>query len=560
MTKTAWRAVTEALEAEGVRYVFGLPGNPQHLIEDLTRSSIEFVLVRDEPSAVDCAFAHARLTGRPAVCFSNPGPGITNLVTGLGEATSASVPVVAIANGVVERHDGMGAFQELDGVALMKPVTKWATRIVDPRKTPWTLQRAFSLAANGRPGGVYVELASDTALEEVEMAPYRRAQPRLRTRPDPDAVEAAAARLAGARRPIIVCGSGAVSAGASAEIRRLAAMLGAPVFTTPGGRGVIAEDDDLAMGLIGIYFTEVGKGVHDAADVVLSIGSRLEAFSTNSWQQFPEGAAFIQLDLVPEAIGLNFPPDAALVGDAALAAADLAAALEGRVDAAASRARIDRLVAAKAAYLGRVEADAWTMETPVRPPLVVAAVNRVFGRDTVLVKENGGADLWCYYWPYYRVLDAGDCVPMGEQTAMGLGIIGTIGAKLARPDKKVVCITGDGAMLMAMKELATAAENRCGVTWVVMNNQSLGWVQYTQHLKNQPPVGTDFRQATDLVAVAEAQGCRGLRATTAEDVVPALEAALTANAAGIPALVDVRVARHVYPPHFVAVHRQKLVH
>ncbi|MDP6030604.1 MAG: thiamine pyrophosphate-binding protein, partial [Arenicellales bacterium] len=149
---TPWQMVVEALKAEGIDRVFGLPGNPLHFVADLNQhSDIKPILVRHEHSGATLAYATARMTGRPAVCFTNPGPGITNLATALLEATCGSLPVIALSNGVPLSTDGMGAFQELDSVALMRPVTKWATRVVDPQPTPWVMQRAFSLAKNGRP-------------------------------------------------------------------------------------------------------------------------------------------------------------------------------------------------------------------------------------------------------------------------------------------------------------------------------------------------------------------------------------------------------------------------
>jgi acetolactate synthase-1/2/3 large subunit len=532
--KTVWRAVAEALEREGVEYVFGLPGNPKHLIFDLAEHTrIKFVLVRDEQYAVACAYAHARLTRRPGVVFSNPGPGITKLVTGLLEATSASLPVVAITNGVVASHDGMGAFQELDSVALMRPVTKWATRLADPKRIGWTLQRAFAQAQNGRPGAVYVDVPSDFADLKLEMPDYAPALPRHRSRPDAECVRAAATLLARAQRPLILCGSGAVSAGAAKQVATLAERLGAPVFTTPGGRGIYPEDGELALGQTGLYFTEAGKRYYDSADLILSIGSRLEAFSTNSWGFYPSGAKLIQIDIDPATIAMNWRPEVALLGDAALALDDLIAALPA-IDSSVRRKSIAQL---RADYLPRVAAEAGESHAPLRLPRILAEINAVFGRDTILVKENGGADLWCYYWPYYRVLDIDCCVPMGEQTAMGFGFAGTIGAKLARPDRKVIAIGGDGAMNMAMMEMQTAAEWRCGVTWILLNNKALGWVK-----------------------LAEAQGCRGTRVERPEQLAPALRSALAANEEGVPFLVEIAIEKHHYPPHFVAVHRARLEH
>lgn len=556
-TMTPWHAIAKALVTEGVDRVFGLPGNPLHLVADLARHApgIRNVLVRHEHSGVAMAFAHARVTGEPAVCYGNPGPGTTNMATALLEATAASVPVVCLTNGTPLGTDGKGAFQELDAVAHMRPVTKWSTRIVDPATTPWVIERAFSIAKQGRPGAVFIDVPSDIALKPTAMPAYRRSQPRLRSRPDASAVMDAARLLARAKAPIVLCGSGAVSARASAQVRALAEALGAPVFTTPGGRGVLGEDHALTCGQVGLYFTKVGKETYDAADLILAVGSRLEDFSTGSWRFFPKGARLIQVDIDPHVMAMNWRPDVALVGDAALALDDLLAVLPA-VDSTARARRIAVLASAKARYLKAVAAEGEARERPILTRQVLALLNRVFGRDTILVNENGGADLWSYYWPYYQVLDEGDCVPMGEQTAMGMGVIGAIAAKLARPDKNVVCVGGDGALQMAMMELATAAELKAGVTWIVLNNQALGWPQYIQSLEHLPQLATDFAVSPDFAKLAEAQGCKGVRVEDPNRVEAALKGALAANRRGIPVLLDIRIAKHDYPPHFTAYHKE----
>lgn len=551
-----WRAVVEALKAEGVRCVFGLPGNPKHLVYDLVaHSDIRFVLVRDEKSAIACAYAWGRLTGEPGVAFSNPGPGIANLAAGLLEATSGSVPVIALSNCVAQGQEGMGAFQELDSQALMKPVTKASIRIVDIRRTPWTMQRAFSIARNGRPGAVYVEIPSDLSGATAAMPAYHPGVPRRRSRPEARDVEAAAELIAAARAPVMICGGGTIVARAYDEVARLADRIGAPVLTTPSGRGIYREDGPLSLGQTGLYFTEPGKSFYDASDLVLVVGSRLEAFSTHNWSYAPpDGAKMIRIDLDPDALSLNWRADVDLVGDAALALADLEAALDRRgFKAPASRRKAIAEAGAAAVVAAKRDADEW--RHPIRVPQLLSAVNRIFGRNTILMKENGAADLWCYYWPYYRVLDAGDCVAMGEQTLMGMGAIGAIGAKLARPDKQVVCFVGDGAMQMSMVELATAAENRCGVTWIVLNNQAFGWVQYNQVLTGRPLVGTGFEQPADLAAIAEAQGCRGIRLERPQEVDAAITEARKLNRKGIPVLIDAQIARHDYHKEFVARHR-----
>jgi acetolactate synthase I/II/III large subunit len=559
-TMGPWRAVVEALKQEGVRYVFGLPGNPKHLVYDLTEhSDIRFVLVRDEKSAVACAYAWGRLTGEPGVVFSNPGPGITNLVSGLLEATSGSVPVVAIANGVVQRYDGMGAFQELDTHTLMKPVTKWSSRVNDIRRVPWVMQRAFSLSRNGRPGATFVEIPSDLSAQTAPMPDYAASVPRQRCRPEAAAVEAAAALIQAAKQPVLLCGGGSVVARAHAEVERLATLIGAPVLTTPSGRGIYPEDGPLSLGQVGLYFSREGKAWHDDADLLIVVGSRLEAFSTNNWSFYPKSARLIRIDLDPDALSLNWRGDADVVGDAALALGEITAELERR-RYEAQHQRGKRSAEAGRRYTEEAVREARTTGTPVRPPQVLEAVNRIFGHDTILMKENGAADLWCYYWPYYRVLDVGDCVAMGEQTAMGMGVIGAIGAKLARPDKQVVCFAGDGAMQMSLSELATAAENRCGVTWIVLNNQAFGWVQYNQILNRKPLIGTGFAVSPDFAAIAQAQGCHGIRVTDPGDVDAAVTRAKELNAQGIPVLIDAKIAPHDYYQGFVDIHVAQLEH
>jgi len=558
--KTVWQAVAEALDAEGTEYVFGLPGNPKHLIYDLTeRTPVKFVLVRDEKSAVSCAYAYARLKRRPGIVFSNPGPGITTLVTGMLEATSGSLPVIAIANGVVAAHEGMGAFQELDAVSLMRPVTKWAVRVTDVKKIPWIMERAFTVAMNGRPGAVFIEVPSDLADISVEMSEYRAGYRRHLSRPDAGAVEMAAEAIAAAERPLLLCGSGAVFSGAADVVAALAERVGMPVFTTPGGRGIHPEDSPFALGQTGLYFTEPGKRWWDEADLIVSVGSRLEAFSTNSWQFWPASARFIQIDVDPETIGMNMRPDIALVGDAKLTLHDILEKLPP-IDEGARRRRIQRIASLREDYRPKLEIANNDNSTPIRVPRVLDAVNRIFGRDTILMKENGGADLWCYYWPHYRVLDIDDCVPMAEQTAMSMGAIGAIGAKLARPEKKIVCFAGDGAMQMSLAELATAAELKCGITWIVLNNHAFGWVQYNQLLGQKPFVATGFEVNSDFAEIARAQSCIGMKVQRADEIDIALEKALKANNEGVPVLIDVAIQPHHYHEHFERVHRARFEH
>ncbi|MEE8442610.1 MAG: thiamine pyrophosphate-binding protein, partial [Dehalococcoidia bacterium] len=470
----AWQAVIEALETEEVPLLFGIPGDPRFLYDALYDSTrTKAVLVREETSGVFMAIAFARLTGKPTVCFGSPGPGVANLIPGLMEASAACAPVIALASTASTRYEGLGAFQEVDQLALVEPVTKWSTRVTYPEQVPWVMRRAFSLATSGKPGPVYVEIPADVALQRVEIPRYVPCPRPLRPASDPEAIEAAADLLAQAERPLLVAGGGVILSGAQPELKELAEMRGVPVVTTPSGRGSLPEDHSLALGLVGLYFSKVGEKAYADADLLITIGSRNEEFQTGRWQYFPPGARFIQIDIDSFEIGRNWVPDVAVVSDAKLALRELVAALKRRGPAQPwDKAWCEELSRQKMAYAAEVEVDCDTDAVPIKSKRVVKEVNRVFGGDAILVNENGGQDLWSYYSPYYQVTTGGHCVPPGEQTCMGIGVAGAIGAKLAMPEKRVVCVTGDGAFQMFMKELPTAVQYAAPVTWIVLNTDS----------------------------------------------------------------------------------------
>lgn len=329
-------------------------------------------------------------------------------------------------------------------------------------------------------------------------------------------------------------------------------------MTTPSGRGSLREDHPLALGLVGLYFTKVGEKAYADADLLITVGSQNEEFQTGRWRYFPRGARFIQIDIDPFEIGRNWIPDVAIVGDAKLVLRELAAALERRKSTRPwDTAWSEQLCARKREYEVEVETDCLTDAVPIKSKRVIKELNRVFGGDAIPVNENGGQDLWSYYCPYYQVVEGGHCVPPGEQTCMGFGVAGAIGAKLALPEKKVVCVTGDGALQMFMKELPTAVQYEAPVTWVVLNNASLGWPKY--HQKEELGgryIATDFDVQPDFVGIARANRCFGERVVEPSMVLGALERALQANEEGTPAVLDFVIDPWEFGPGFHRFHKR----
>jgi acetolactate synthase-1/2/3 large subunit len=534
---TGWQMVVRSLKAEGVKYVFGLPGSPTCLYDALyDEPAIKPVLVRHEAAGGFMAMAYALLTGEPAVCFASPGPGIANLVPPMLEALATCAPVIAPCTGVSGHTFGQGAFQETDQVGIMEPVTKWAVRVPYADRIPWTMRRAFALATNGQPGPVFVEIPVEVGRAQADMTAYVPAERYIRSAGDPARIQQAARMLAKAERPLIVAGGGALRSGAHAELRALAELLGMPVMTTPSGRSIIPEDHPLSIGQVGLYRTRLGMRASENADLLVTVGSRNEEFQTGAWRIFPSGAKFVQIDIEAFEIGRNWIPDVAILGDARLVLADLLAVLKERTQEQWS-VRSREWAEAKAAYDAEVAAESQSDEMPLRTIRVLYEINQVFGRNTVLVHENGSQDLWSYYSPYYRVLDLSSVVAPGEQTCMGMGVAGAIGAKLARPDKKVVCITGDGAFQMHNQELPTAVQFNAPVTWVVLDNRSLGWIKFGQRKLGGRYIATDFEAQPDFVQLAQACGCYAEGIEKPVEVRDALERALRANEAGHPAVL-----------------------
>ena len=553
----AWQAIVEALKAERIEYVFGLPGGDLFYDALYDNPEVKPILVREESSGVFMAMAYARMTGKPGVCYASSGPGVANLVPGIMEAESACVPIIAIAGASSTANAGMGAFQEADHISIIKPITRWAERVTDPERVPWIMRRAFSISANGKPGPVFVDIPKDVGKIDTDVPDYVPAIYPLRTSGDPYAIADAVALLMESKRPLIVAGGGSLYSRAYKQVVQLAELMNIPVMTTPCGRSIIPEDHPLAFGQVGLYFSKLGEQAYGSADLLITIGSRNEDFQSGVQFFFPKGARYIQIDIDPHEIGRNWIPDVPIVGDASMVLNDLIACIKDNIsDDKKENSWTQGLLKSKEKYEEEVKSECMTDEIPIKTKRVIWELNHVFGRDTILVNENGSQDLWSYYHPYYKVLDINSCISPGEQTCMGFGVAGAIGAKLAQPSKKVVCTTGDGAFQMFMKELPTALQYNAPVTYVVLNNFSLGWTKFGQRQRGDRFIATDFKVQPDFTKIAEANGCYGLKIELPSNIRPALERALKANAEGKPAVLDFIVDGWDFAPGFINYYRR----
>ena len=557
MIRNPWQEVVSSLEAEDVRYVFGMPGNAKHFYDQLYDSnSIRAVLVRHETSGAFMAMAYARVSGKVGVCYGCPGPGVANLVPGILEAYSGCMPVLALSVRASTQTEGMGAFQETDHLGMMRPITKWAVTVERPERVGWTIRRAIQIATTGKPGPVYVEIPADIALQDVEMPEYVPADTAVRPGPDPSRVDQLYQMIADSSSPVMVCGGGSVLSGAFDEVRAIAETFGIPVLATPAGRGILPEDHELFCGSVGLYRTGFPKFVYQSADLLITVGSRMEEFQSAAFTFFPDGASFAQIDIDPFELGRNWVPDLAIQGDARQALRALLDRTE-RQPVERDHQRLDRLAAERSVAIDEAVHynDADDPGGPVRPSRIVRAINEVFGRNTITVLENGASDLWAYYWPHHMVFETGNLVPPAEQTAMGLGVCGAIGAKLASPESYVVSTSGDGAFQMGMHEIPTALDEEAPVTWLVFNDGVLGWPRGTQQgALNGREIATSFGATFNFVEIARGAGLHAERVETLSGLIEALQRARDANDAGKAAVVDIRIDPTDRHPGFVEFH------
>jgi len=526
--------VVDALAAEGVRHVFGIPGVHNLAIYDalLRQSAVTHILARHEQGAAFMADGYARSSGRPGVVVVTTGPGATNALTPLVESYAGSQPVLALMSDIPAALVGrdLGALHEVPNqIECFRPVTRWAERIAEGRAIAPAVQRAFALFRSARPGPVALSVPTDLLMAKTEgqLAAPTGGRPAC----DRALVAQAAAHLARARRPLIVSGGGTVAAEAGAELIALARRLGAPVITTVMGRGAVAETDPAWLGVL--PNKHATQSALESADVVLAVGCRFAHRSTQGLLlnlSFRPEQTLIHLDLDPRVIGALFPPTLGIVGDARDGLAALAAALgPGRAAAQWDTARLDARRAARG--------PRWT-ETDGR---LIGILREALASDAIVVNDQTGINYWME-WHFPVLAPRTFLYPVGS-AVLGYAVPAAIGAKVANPKRQVIAVAGDGGFLFSVNELATAVKYRLGIVFLVLNDQRFGAIKYLQEAMFGGRWGEADLANPDFVALARAFGAEGHRVDGLDALPGALARAL--GHAG-PTLLELPIA--IDPP------------
>ena len=551
--------IVDYLERRGTTKIFGLCGHTViAMLDALSRSKkIQYIGTRHESIASTAADGYARVTHKASVVMCHLGPGITNVITGVANASLDSIPMVVIAGDVPGYYHGKHPHQEVqmhsDGsqYQLLEPVVKRAWRVDHIELLPEILDKAFRLAETGRPGPVLIDMPMDmfsrTMEEDLWKRTYADCHMTMKPALAPDAAKAIAKRLVEAKNPVLHAGGGILLAQASEELAALAEFLDLPVSRTLAGQGCISDNHPLMIGQTGFWGMEFTHSLTANADVILGLGTRFAEADSSSWYQGvtfdPAKTAFMQIDIDPNEIGRNYPVEIGAVGDLKLALQQILAEArllrpEGKSDPDL-RARIRQ---AKKDFHESNLAISHDSRFPMTPQRILKDVKEVLPEDAILFTDvgwnkNGVAQ-------EYAITVPGTIHHSSGLATMGFGASAALGGKLAAPEKIVLCLTGDGGFGVQPSVLAAAVEHGIACTWVVMNNAAFGTIAGLENANYHTKFGTEFhdshgnRYSPKWAAVAKAYGVDSIEIGSAEDFKPALEAALQANGEGRPFLID----------------------
>jgi len=526
---TGGDAMVEGLIANGVDTVFGLPGVQTYPLFDAlakNRNAINTITTRHEQGAAYMAYGYARSTGRPGVYTVVPGPGVLNTTAALCTAFSANAPVLCLTGQVPSQFMGQmrGALHELsDQVGTLRSIIKGADHVATPAEVPAAMSAAFTQMMSGRRGPVAVEMCWDTMAEASDVADQVAAEPEPNPGLDLSAVKAAAELIGGATNIMILTGGGAVEAGA--EVGALAELLGAPVSCFRAGKGVVADDHELAVSMVAAY------ELWEDTDVVIAIGTRAE-LPYMRWQgvhdrvEKPEGPPhLIRIDIDPVEMQ-RLVPKVGIVADAADGATALIAAIGPSGKKPINHARLDAARQVAAPLVAKIQ-----------PHITYLDVIRAeLPRDGFFVKDICQIGFASYLG--FPVYEPRTYVTSGYQGTLGFGYATALGVKVGNPDKPVVSVNGDGGFMFNVQEMATAVRYQIGVVAIVFNNHAFGNIRRDQNrLFDGRVMGSELTNP-DFMKLADSFGMASYRVDSPESLQPVLRQAIAANA---PCLIEVEI-------------------
>ncbi|MBM7234893.1 acetolactate synthase large subunit [Enterobacter roggenkampii] len=535
---TGAQLIVHLLERQGITTVAGIPGGTVlPLYDALSQSTqIRHVLARHEQGAGFIAQGMARTQGKPAVCMACSGPGATNLVTAIADARLDSIPLICITGQVPSSMIGTDAFQEVDTYGISIPITKHNYLVRDIAELPQVISDAFRIAQSGRPGPVWIDIPKDVQTAEIEIdvlpEPGERA-------PAPEfsaeSVRDAAAMINAAKRPVLYLGGGAINA--ADEIRQFAEKANLPTTMTLMALGMLPKAHPLSLGMLGMHGARSTNYILQEADLLIVMGARFDDRAIGKTEEFCPNAKIIHVDIDRAELGKIKQPHVAVQGDVA----EVLAQLIPQTDAT-DRADWRQLVAdLQREFPGAIPTEG----DPLSHYGLINAVAACVDDSAIITTDVGQHQMWtAQAYPLNRPRQ---WLTSGGLGTMGFGLPAAVGAALANPDRKVICFSGDGSLMMNIQEMATAAENQLDVKIILMNNEALGLVHQQQSLfYKQGVFAATYPGMINFMQIAAGFGLHTCDLNAEEDAHAALQAAISRPG---PALIHVRIdpEQKVYP-------------
>jgi len=539
MKRNGAELIIEALERNGVEIVTGIPGGANLPIYNaLYRSRIRHILARHEQGAGFIAQGMARSTGKAGVCLATSGPGITNLVTAIADAKLDSVPLVAITGQVASAMIGTDAFQEVDTFGMTMNITKHNYLVKDARELPRVISDAFSIAENGRPGPVLIDVPKDVQLQEIELDSWpENAMLHSISQIGEERVGEIANMINKAKRPLIYAGGGIISAGAGDNLAKLARKNSIPVALTLMGLGAFPPGDSLYLGMLGMHAAPCTNYILDEIDLLITLGARFDDRAVGKVKEFCPGAAVIHIDIDASEIDKIKRSHISLVSDV--------------------RDALEHILLfvnedSREAWMKRIETIKGEHPLPfpqsddvLNPLRFIQEISKIAGPETIITTDVGQHQMWvAQVYPFHRPRTL---LTSGGLGTMGFGLPSAIGAALAHPHRQVICISGDGSIQMNIQEMATLADLDLQGAVIIMNNQHLGLVRQQQELFfNGNYIASRFNSKLDFAAIGRQFGIRGINLEAVIDPVKTVKSMLQEKG---PCIIDVpiRYCENVFP-------------
>ena len=553
--------VAQALEDEGVEFIFGYPGGSVlHVYDALHQHcKIPHILVRHEQAATHAADGYTRATGKPGVVLVTSGPGATNAITGIATAYMDSIPMVVISGQVQSHLIGDDAFQETDMSGISRPIVKHSFMVKRTEDIPQIIKKAFYLATTGRPGPVVIDLPKDKTHPDQKF-PYSYPETiKLRSyspagRGHGGQVRKAVKMLLGARRPVIYAGGGVIQGEASELLTRLARALGYPVTNTLMGLGAYPGTDRQFLGMLGMHGTYEANCAMHSADVILALGARFDDRVTNTPSKFCPGARIIHVDIDPASISKNVPADIPIVGALDRVLVDMVSQVEealagddnplDRVALEQWWQQIDQWRAEHGLYTARRYS---LSEERIKPQEAIRLLSEVTGGEAYVTSDVGQHQMFAAQ--YYLFDKPRRWINSGGLGTMGFGLPSAMGVKLAFPEADVACVTGEGSIQMNIQELSTCSQYNLPIKIVNLNNGYLGMVKQWQDMQydGRHAESTYENSLPDFVKLVEAYGHVGISVDKPADLEDALREAFRLRDRLVFLDIHVDPAEHVYP-------------